>query len=306
MSCYIGEMIVQNLRMMLRTVTSFIAFFLLLLCSRCSTDPIIVDDNLKGDLYVLGILSTGAPYQEVRIFESRPLLQAKGIDNAEVAITSQAATYRLNHIGDGVYRDMGEKIPVLSGASYSLHIQIPEHEKITAQTTVPQALAILAPSNGDTLFLEPDSMSDQYFQGQVFCSWEKATGAWISQYFHKTVTNNEWSSNYSVCLAHGSTFQSSIGYHRLARYELRALKIFISQSDSVLSTYSLIQDFYAFTCNGFDDLRDSESYETFFRLRNDLRQKYPNETVNVQGAKGVFGSVVVDSVEIAIKIRGEE
>ncbi|MFQ5628655.1 MAG: DUF4249 family protein [bacterium] len=278
----------------------------LLLLTACSTDPIIVDENLEGDLFVLGILSTAAPQQEVRIFKSQPLIQAKDIDNAEVIVTTRSATYRLEHTGDGIYRDTQETIPINQGETYFLTVQIPGDESITAQTTVPSGLEIREPAPTDTLFLRQDSLYDFIFSGQFDIAWRKAANGWINNYFHKTVTNSEWSSQYSVCLLQDSTFRDEVGYTDYAPYRLLGLKIFVSQSDSALSTYSLIQDYYAFTCNEFRDLQDSEGYEEFFRLRNDLRRKHADGAVNVQGAKGVFGSVVVDSVEIAVRIEGEQ
>jgi len=282
--------------------------FLLIFFNACSTDPVLVDSRFQHEIYVLALLSNAAAHQSVRVQRTGALTQPpQAVEDATVSIRDSRATYRLSHVGGGLYRDVETPIPIRAGETYFLQINLPGQETIRAQTTVPQQFQILIFPAADTLVLqkEIDPSGLLRYSAPLNISWSPNQAILTrlrETIFYSQSQDRYYDDCYSV--SSGRTLRQDFLLRTGSSADDRPLKarFYVTQLDSIFAAYTFLNSY-----NCFDlDIDENPKNERAMYLLN-WRQRIDKEHVdvfNVQGAKGVFGSVWVDSVQVYFKLEG--
>ncbi|RME02063.1 MAG: DUF4249 family protein [Calditrichaeota bacterium] len=284
-----------------RLKDALVFFPTLLFLFSCSTDPVVVDDRLQGQIYVLGLLSNAAPHQTIRLESVAVIGQPAPVENANVSVSDSFTTYNFKHIGHGLYQDLPTQIPIRPGATYHLRVQVPGHEPIFAETRMPHRFSILSPAKDDTVVLRKQAEPNYtYYFNTVEVAWQRRDG-WLSR-VREVVFNTAGKEDfYYDCYSAEETLPLQQNFwpdpHQPGQGLPTKARFFISQLDSAFSIYNLVS---SSGCVRLPD--DPVQQDRFDKLLLDLRQRYQPDQINVRGAAGIFGAVLIDSVEVAFKI----
>lgn len=139
--------------------------FLVIMFAACDT---YTQDDYTTDYVIESYLIAGEPLPELKLSETAPVdaiyePDAYGVSGANAIVTLVAEDGRTEKsyvyvaARAGVYRAVDERARVLPSRRYTLHIDVPDAEPISASTFVPGALSIVAPAN-DTLYYQDDAI----------------------------------------------------------------------------------------------------------------------------------------------------
>ena len=256
----------------------------------CSTDPVIVNPSEFEKLYVLGVLSPQALQQEVYLSVSQLYELPKPVENATVRISSPKGEIHLVHVSNGIYRDLSGKLEVSPGNDYRLLVNMSDGRELSATTRVPTNFQILQPLPGDTIRAHrPDKYSIEF---SLPIKWTIGTG-WITQVTIHYQYSEERYDNRDEFITAGDTLFYRRGTYAPTDTSITGGILYLTHYDSVFSIHQLLQ-------------RTISSYDFPLETINQLRSKYADDRINVNGAFGVFGSVVVDSVRFHLRVEKEQ
>lgn len=264
----------------------------------CDDTPVFVgDQDPENELYVLAVLSPLMPAQEILIEHVRPFGFNRPVTDATVSIRRGDIRYSFEHIGDGRYSDVHERLPVLQGATYYLKIDIPGVAPISASTTVPHGFRILSPIPEDTLTLTSSYLRSVY-DGRMVVALQGGVNGWLTRVQPTLAMPPIRGSNWGGCLVIGDTSYQRISYSKEVGPPPARFSLLASQSDSMFSIYTILN---APTC--FEFATDIRAERAFTLAVNRWRRNHRNQYFNIVNARGVFGSLAIDSVSVPVKLK---
>lgn len=270
----------------------------LLIHIACDDTPVYVgDQDAESGLYVLAVLSPVAPAQEILIEHVRPLGFNQPVTNATVSIRRNDTYYQFEHVGDGRYSDIRQRLPVLPGETYHLRADIPGLAPISASTTVPHGFRIMSPAPDDTVTFTPTIIGGIY-DARLTVAMQGGTNGWLTRVQPTSTLPQLRGSNRGGCLVIGDTSYQRISfYEELGSLPLR-ISFLASKSDSMFSIYTILN---SLTC--FEFATDIRTERAFTLALNRWRRNHRNQYFNIVNARGVFGSLAVDSISVPVKLN---
>ncbi|MCI0690595.1 DUF4249 domain-containing protein [candidate division KSB1 bacterium] len=277
-------------------MTSRVVFLLctLLPLAACSTDPVVVDPSVFEKLFVFGVLSPSLKQQEIYIstaqFEENP----KPVNDAKVRLVGPVGEVGLPAVGNGLYRDLSGILQASPGQRYHLRITLRDGREISGTTAIPAKFRILSPAAGDTFQVEHLSQYTKLIRMQA--AWTMASGSWLARV---TVQTNSSDSSYAVRFYRltadtSASITSSVATPLGGVVDSGFLKV--TQYDSALTIYHLTREYYC-----LDEVYGNLYSPIPCEIVKRIQASYKNRGVNVDGAYGLFGSVVEDSIHFHIK-----
>jgi hypothetical protein len=254
---------------------------------------VVVDPSVFSRLYVLGVLSPSVPHQEVYIATSQSEGKPRPVEDAQVWIRGPAGEVELTHVGEGVYRDVAGKLNVEPGKTFNLRARLADGRGITAKTTVPAGFTVLEPTQGDTVLAVPAPESPTLALFTI--RWSTDQAGWVTQtaVFHST---GEYIRDcYSVTDSVRFPFRIPWSANDPLIFPVT---IYFANYDTAFSIQTLLR---RGPCP--DDFRRFGLSPATEDLLLQVRSTYRDERINVEGAYGVFGSVVRDSVRVYIRLE---
>jgi hypothetical protein len=277
-----------HLELAFRQTEAALMVGVILLAVACDTTPVLDDPGAFEKLYVYGVLSPTTAQQTIYLSSTRFENNPMPIDNAQVRIIAPASEVSLAYVGDGIYRDIAGALQAAPGNTYHLRVTLHDGRQISATTTVPANFRVLRPQPGDTVATETISKNNQYIDFTVH--WSKSTGGWLTHLIAKL----DLLEGSSYAFYDGATVRDSLQIRRgLLGASAKACTIYPAHCDSALSIYTIITES---VCEY--EYRGRDLIIISCDLRDELRAAYENRSINLEGAFGVFGSAVRDSVRI--------
>ncbi len=267
----------------------------LLPLAACSTDPVVVDPSVFEKLFVFGVLSPSIKQQEIYISTAQFGGNPKPVNDAKVRLAGPVGEVGLPAIGNGLYRDLSGLLHASPGQRYHLRITLRDGREISGITTIPARFRILHPVTGDTFQVEHLSQYTKLVHIQA--AWTRASGSWLARV---TVQTNSSDGHYAAGTFYQLTADTSTSITSGVATPWGGVAdsglLKVTQYDSALTIYNLTRVYYC-----LDEVYGNLYSPIPCEIVKRIQAAYKNRGVNVDGAYGLFGSVVEDSIRFHIK-----
>ncbi len=286
------------MRQRLLSLLSILFFF-----HSCSTDPVFVDERLQKDVFVFGALSNTLTNQRISLHLIRTAAAPRPVENAEVTVTVAGRSFPFPYFGDGEYLEPTGELPIREGELYQLRIDIPGRPEITASFHMPAPPKIQQPSATDTLFLHKvASAPPGYYEAHSDMSWRDSEYAVLYRVGTQLAAPDKNGERHWSCLIPANSFTWQDFYDLQRSFPSSSpdhARIWVTALDRFLSYHFILNP--AGDC--FDIDRAGWSMEAFQQFESALQDSFPNGSINLHNARGVFGGMVTDSLTLPVKIE---
>ncbi|MDZ7261441.1 MAG: DUF4249 domain-containing protein [candidate division KSB1 bacterium] len=261
----------------------------ILFTSACSTDPVVVDPSAFEKLYVFGVLSPATKHQEVYLSITQFQGNPRPVKDARVRISGPAGEVSLSYVGDGIYRDQASQLQVMPGSSYRLCATLTDGREISATTTIPSNFKVVSPLPGDTV--KAQKWNIYWARYQLPIIWEDSANGWVTlvkiyyEGFPDFFDGGFLTAADSLVIHQGLYLPNDI--------IIKAGILYFTHCDTAFSIYTMLRQ------SAYNEDPSSE-------VIAQIRSLYANDRINVNGASGVFGSVVTDSVRFYIRVSDDQ
>ncbi len=130
-------------------------FLLFTLLFACNDNPTVPEFDYEPEINVFGLLILNRQQKTIRIEKTYKvtdyLPDFRGVEDAEVWVSSKEQKVQFEHLFNGNYSDKQNKLKLVAGETYALDVTMADGHKITAHCTMPAPPRILSPVDNESV-----------------------------------------------------------------------------------------------------------------------------------------------------------
>ena len=257
----------------------------ILLVIGCETNAVIDDHAAFEKLYIHCVLSPTVTHQKAYLAITRFEKTLQPINDARIGLFGPAGEVALTAVGEGFYEDVRGSLQLTPGATYVLRVTLADGRQLSATTSVPASFAVWHSLPDDTIFARrQDEYSITY---RVPTLYVHGAGGWVTQVASYRKQFEGRADYDGGCLTVGDSIPSS---------ERRSYRT----TDSGLVGMSY---YFAYYDTAFSIYRSQRAFCAYSKMPAELTARRRDDSINIDGGSGVFGSALLDSLHFFIRLE---